>query len=109
LLQVAATNARQMASGGAPNVTVDASGRPTGTFVTAAGGPQHIRVATTGNPQQFLTAAGQNVMTVRTPGVLAAHQPTQQQVVTSQQGVSKLQVVGPSTTAPGASQPTERS
>ena len=115
-VQVATTtavNARQIA--GAPNVTVDSSGRPTGaTFVNAAG-TQHIRVATSGN-QQFMTTSGQNVsVAVRGPvGVLATHhqqqqQHQQQQIVTSQHGgVTKLQVVGPSTTTTVA-QPTDRS
>jgi hypothetical protein len=87
----ASTNARQIS---APNVTVDATGRPTGTFVSAAG-TQHIRVATAGGQQQFLTSTGQNVVAVRGPvGVLATHhaQQQQQQAVTSQQGVTKLQV-----------------
>jgi hypothetical protein len=113
-VQVAtATNARQMS--GAPNVTVDASGRPTSTFVNAAG-TQHIRVTTSGNQQYLTTSTGQNVaVAVRGPvGVLATHHPQQQQqIVTSSaaaHGVTKLQVVGPSTaTATAASQPTEKS
>ena len=104
------TNVRQIS---APNVTVDASGRPTtGTFVTAVGG-QHIRVATAGNhQQQFLTASGQNVaVAVRGPGgVITSHQ----QQVQQQQGVpqqTKLQVVGPSTsaTAQASNQSSDRS